>query len=49
MIGVAAGTSFLFATVLAIFGILLTRNVMDLIHKKYVVKEGRYTKHNNIN
>ena len=41
-IGIAAWTSLLFAVVVIIFGILFTRNLMDLARKKYVVEEGIY-------
>jgi NitT/TauT family transport system permease protein len=41
-IGIAAWTSLLFAIVVIIFGILFTRNLMDLARKKYVVEEGIY-------
>jgi NitT/TauT family transport system permease protein len=41
-IGLAAWTSLLFAVVVIIFGILFTRNLMDLARKKYVVEEGIY-------
>ena len=40
--GIAAWTSLLFAIVVIIFGILFTRNLMDLARKKYVVEEGIY-------
>ena len=39
-IGPAAYVSLLFAVVVAIYGILFTRNLMDLARKKYVVEEG---------
>jgi NitT/TauT family transport system permease protein len=42
-IGIAAWTSLLFAFVVIIFGILFTRNLMDLARKKYVVEEGIYS------
>ena len=38
----AAWTSLLFAVVVIIFGLLFTRNLMDLARKKYVVEEGIY-------
>ena len=38
----AAWVSFLFAIVVAIYGIVFTRNLMDLARKKYVVEEGVY-------
>ncbi len=41
-IALAAWTSLLFAIVVIIFGILFTRNLMDLARKKYVVEEGVY-------
>ncbi len=41
-IGIAAWTSLLFAIVVIIFGLLFTRNLMDLARKKYVVEEGIY-------
>lgn len=41
-IGLAAWTSLLFAIVVIIFGILFTRNLMDLARKRYVVEEGIY-------
>ncbi|MFZ0510137.1 MAG: ABC transporter permease subunit [Candidatus Nitrosopolaris sp.] len=40
--GIAAWTSLLFAIVVIIFGIIFTRNLMDLARKKYVVEEGIY-------
>jgi NitT/TauT family transport system permease protein len=40
--GIAAWTSLLFAIVVIIFGIVFTRNLMDLARKKYVVEEGIY-------
>jgi len=39
-IGPAAYVSLLFAVVVAVYGILFTRNLMDLARKKYVVEEG---------
>ena len=39
-IGPAAYVSLLFAVVVAIYGIVFTRNLMDLARKKYVVEEG---------
>jgi NitT/TauT family transport system permease protein len=39
-IGPAAYVSLLFAVVVAIYGILFTRNLMDLARRKYVVEEG---------
>jgi len=39
-IGPAAYVSLLFAIVVAIYGIVFTRNLMDLARKKYVVEEG---------
>jgi len=39
-IGHAAYVSLLFAVVVAIYGIVFTRNLMDLARKKYVVEEG---------
>jgi NitT/TauT family transport system permease protein len=39
-IGPAAYVSLLFALVVAIYGIVFTRNLMDLARKKYVVEEG---------
>lgn len=39
-IGAAAYVSLLFAIVVAIYGIVFTRNLMDLARKKYVVEEG---------
>jgi NitT/TauT family transport system permease protein len=39
-IGPAAYVSLLFALVVAIYGIIFTRNLMDLARKKYVVEEG---------
>lgn len=41
-IGLAAWTSLLFAIVVIIFGIVFTRNLMDLARRKYVVEEGIY-------
>lgn len=41
-VGIAAWTSILFAIVVIIFGIVFTRNLMDLARKKYVVEEGIY-------
>lgn len=41
-IGDAAWVSFIFAIVVAIYGIVFTRNLMDLARKKYVVEEGIY-------
>jgi NitT/TauT family transport system permease protein len=38
----AAWTSLLFAVVVIIFGLLFTRNLMDLARKRYVVEEGIY-------
>jgi NitT/TauT family transport system permease protein len=38
----AAWVSLLFAIVVAIYGIVFTRNLMDLARKKYVVEEGVY-------
>jgi NitT/TauT family transport system permease protein len=38
----AAWVSLLFAMVVAIYGIVFTRNLMDLARKKYVVEEGVY-------
>ena len=38
----AAWVSFLFAIVVAIYGIVFTRNLMDLARRKYVVEEGVY-------
>jgi NitT/TauT family transport system permease protein len=38
----AAWVSMLFAIVVAIYGIVFTRNLMDLARKKYVVEEGVY-------
>jgi NitT/TauT family transport system permease protein len=38
----AAWTSLLFAVVVIIFGLVFTRNLMDLARKKYVVEEGIY-------
>jgi len=32
--------SLLFAIVVAIYGVLFTRNLMDLARKKYVIEEG---------
>jgi NitT/TauT family transport system permease protein len=39
-IGPAAYVSFLFAIVVAVYGIVFTRNLMDLARRKYVVEEG---------
>ena len=39
-VAAAAYVSLLFAVVVAIYGILFTRNLMDLARKKYVVEEG---------
>jgi NitT/TauT family transport system permease protein len=39
-IGPAAYVSLLFAVVVAVYGILFTRNLMDLARRKYVVEEG---------
>jgi NitT/TauT family transport system permease protein len=39
-IGSAAYVSLLFAIVVAIYGVVFTRNLMDLARKKYVVEEG---------
>ena len=39
-IGPAAYVSLLFAIVVTIYGILFTRNPMDLARRKYVVEEG---------
>ena len=39
-IAAAAYVSLLFAIVVAIYGIVFTRNLMDLARKKYVVEEG---------
>jgi NitT/TauT family transport system permease protein len=41
-VGNAAWVSLLFAVVVAIYGIVFTRNLMDLARKKYVVEEGVY-------
>lgn len=41
-IGAAAWVSFLFALVVIIYGLVFTRNLMDLARKKYVVEEGIY-------
>jgi NitT/TauT family transport system permease protein len=41
-VGNAAWVSLLFAIVVAIYGIVFTRNAMDLARKKYVVEEGVY-------
>jgi NitT/TauT family transport system permease protein len=41
-VGNAAWVSFLFAIVVAVYGIVFTRNLMDLARKKYVVEEGVY-------
>ena len=38
----AAWVSLLFAIIVAIYGIVFTRNLMDLARKKYVVEEGVY-------
>jgi len=37
-LGPAAYVSFLFAVVVAIYGIAFTRNLMDLARRKYVVE-----------
>ena len=39
-LGPAAYVSLLFALVVAVYGIVFTRNLMDLARKKYVVEEG---------
>jgi NitT/TauT family transport system permease protein len=39
-VGPAAYVSLLFAVVVAIYGIVFTRNLMDLARRKYVVEEG---------
>jgi NitT/TauT family transport system permease protein len=39
-IGPAAYVSLLFAVVVAVYGVVFTRNLMDLARKKYVVEEG---------
>jgi len=39
-IGPAAYVSLLFAVVVAMYGVVFTRNLMDLARKKYVVEEG---------
>ncbi len=39
-IGPAAYVSLLFAVVVAVYGIVFTRNLMDLARRKYVVEEG---------
>lgn len=39
-IGPAAYVSLLFAVVVAVYGILFTRNLMDIARKKYVIEEG---------
>jgi NitT/TauT family transport system permease protein len=39
---IAAWTSFLFAIVVVVFGIVFTRKLMDLARKRYVVEEGIY-------
>jgi len=39
-IGPAAYVSLLFAVVVAIYGVVFTRNLMDLARRKYVVEEG---------
>lgn len=41
-VGDAAWVSLIFAIVVAIYGIVFTRNLMDLARKKYVVEEGVY-------
>jgi len=41
-VGNAAWVSLLFAIVVAIYGIVFTRNLMDLARRKYVVEEGVY-------
>jgi NitT/TauT family transport system permease protein len=41
-LGAAAYVSPLFAIVVIIYGLLFTRNLMDLARKKYVVEEGIY-------
>jgi len=41
-VGNAVWVSFLFAIVVAIYGLVFTRNLMDLARKKYVVEEGVY-------
>jgi len=41
-VGNAAWVSLLFAMVVAVYGIVFTRNLMDLARKKYVVEEGVY-------
>ncbi|MCL5069063.1 MAG: ABC transporter permease subunit [Thaumarchaeota archaeon] len=41
-VGAAAWVSLLFAVVVIIYGLLFTRNLMDLARKKYVVEEGIY-------
>lgn len=41
-VGNAAWVSLLFAIVVAIYGVVFTRNLMDLARKKYVVEEGVY-------
>ncbi len=38
----AAWVSLPFAIVVAIYGIVFTRNLMDVARKKYVVEEGIY-------
>lgn len=41
-VGAAAWVSLLFAVVVIIYGLVFTRNLMDLARKKYVVEEGIY-------
>jgi len=41
-VGAAAWVSLLFAIVVIIYGLVFTRNLMDLARKKYVVEEGIY-------
>jgi NitT/TauT family transport system permease protein len=41
-VGNAAWVSLLFAVVVAVYGIVFTRNLMDLARRKYVVEEGVY-------
>jgi NitT/TauT family transport system permease protein len=36
----AAYVSLLFAVVVAVYGIVFTRNLMDVARKKYVIEEG---------
>jgi NitT/TauT family transport system permease protein len=38
----AAWVSLIFAIVVAVYGIVFTRNLMDLARRKYVVEEGVY-------